>query len=111
MIKKPLTLFVSAEKTSSSQTGAIDVSDADEMSIFLNVSAASGTSETLDIVIQDSPDGEVWHDKESFTQATGVTTEAKRITNFGNLIRVKYTIGGTDTPTFTFDVKATGRNH
>lgn len=111
MIKKLLTLFKSAEKTSSSQTGAIDVSDSDEMSIYLDVTVVSGTTPTLDVVIQDSPDGSKWYDKESFTQATGVTGEAKRITNFGKFVRVKYTIGGTDTPTFTFEVKAVGRNH
>lgn len=111
MIKDKLTLFKSAEKTSSSETGAIDVSNADEMSIYLDVTVASGTDETLDVTIQDSPDGVKWYDKESFTQATGVTGEAKRITNFGKFIRVKYVIGGTDTPTFTFEVLAVGRNH
>lgn len=108
-MKKQLTLFASEEVTETGQTGAIDVSDIDEMSVFLNVSAGSGTNPTLDVVIEDSPDGVKWHTKESFTQATGITTEAKRITNFGKFIRVKRTIGGTDTPTFTFDVKATGR--
>lgn len=110
MIKQHLNLFKSAEVTETSQTAAIDVSGADELSVFLSVTAASGTSPTLDVVIQDSPDGLLWYDKESFTQATAVTSEAKRLTNFGKFVRVKYTIGGTDTPTFTFEVKATGRN-
>jgi len=109
MIKQPLELFKSAEKTSSGQTAAIDVSGADQLSVFLSVTAASGTSPTLDVVIQDSPDGLLWYDKESFTQATTTTSEAKRLTNFGKFVRVKYTIGGT-TPAFTFEVKATGRN-
>lgn len=111
MIKQLLTLFKSAEKTETGQTDAIDVSGADELSLFLSVTVASGTSETLDVVIQDSPDGLLWYDKETFTQATGLTSEAKRSTNFGRFVRVKYTIGGTDTPTFTFEVKAVGRNN
>lgn len=110
MIKQLLTLLASATKTATGQTDAIDASGVDELSVFLNVTDVSGTSPTLDVVIQDSPDGTTWYDKESFTQATAATSEAKRLTNFGKFVRVKYTIGGT-TPSFTFEVKATGRNY
>lgn len=69
---------------------------------FLNVVAASGTSPTLNVKLQDSWDGVEWYDTGvAFTQATGVTTERKTISNFGRFIRAVGTIAGTS-PSFTF---------
>lgn len=74
--------------------------------LYLNVTAASGTTPTLTVTVEDSPDGQTWYTLATFTQATGVTSEAKRVLDpFGRYLRVSYTVGGT-APSFTFDVQA-----
>ena len=71
----------------------------------LDVTAASGTNETLDVLIQESMDDSTWYTLETYTQATGVTNAIKKTTvDVMRYIRAKWTIGGTDTPTFTFSV-------
>lgn len=110
MIKQLLEILTSAARIITENTGTIDVSGFDELSLYLSVTVASGTTPTLDVVVEDSPDGDVWHTLSTFTQATGVTTEVKRITNFGRFIKVTSTIGGT-TPSFTYDLKGVGKNH
>ena len=70
----------------------------------LNVSAASGTSPTLDVVVQDTVDGTNYNTIATFAQATAVTREVIRLTTaFTDQLRVVGTIGGT-TPSFTFEV-------
>lgn len=78
--------------------------DWDEVALYLNVTAASGTSPTLDVAYQTKADG-VWYTHTSFTQATTTTTEKKIITQAGVDSRILCTIGGT-TPSFTFTVSA-----
>lgn len=84
--------------------------------ILLDVDAASGTTPTLDVVVQDTvDDGENWATIGSaFTQKTAAGTQVINIVKsgsagtpvmFSNKVRVSYTIGGT-TPSFTFDVTA-----
>lgn len=73
----------------------------------LDVSAASGTTPTLDVVIQDSLDGVVWTTLSTFTQKTAVSKEVIRVTTpFHDRIRATYTIAGT-TPSFTASLKLT----
>jgi hypothetical protein len=71
----------------------------------LNVTAASGTTPTLDVVIEDSVDGGVtWNTVGTFTQKTAVAREVINVTvPFADSLRVRWTVGGT-TPNFTFAV-------
>lgn len=72
----------------------------------LAVTAASGTTPSLTVKVQDSIDGTNWNDIATFTAATGVTAEVKRVAApIGNTIRAVSTITGT-TPSFTFSVLA-----
>ena len=80
------------------------------MVVEINVTAASGTTPTLDVDIEDSFDGTTWN-KVSDINAANITTTGvtvKRINLIDNpctdRLRFKYTIGGT-TPSFTFTVK------
>jgi phage gp36-like protein len=70
----------------------------------LRVTAASGTDPTLDVKVQTSTDASVWRDVASFTQASDATEEEKFFGELDAYVRVVWTIGGTDTPTFTFSV-------
>lgn len=72
---------------------------------YLDVSAASGSSPTLDVVLQEvSPaDATSVYSVITWTQATAVTNQRKTLNPIlGCFIRLKWTIGGTSTPTFTF---------
>lgn len=81
---------------------------ASELLLFLNVTAASGTSPTLNVKVQAQDPAGNWYDILSFTQATAATKEAKQLSIFGDKIKVVYTIGGT-TPSFTFSVTAVAK--
>lgn len=71
----------------------------------LNVTAASGTTPTLNAIIEDSVDGgTTWNTIGTFAQKVAAGREVINITTpFTNTLRVSWTIGGT-TPSFTFAV-------
>ena len=73
-----------------------------EALVVVDVTAESGTV-TLDVEVQTSADNTTWvaHPSGTFTQITGVTTAVKALTNVGQYLRVKYTIGGTTSMTLT----------
>jgi hypothetical protein len=71
----------------------------------LTITAASGTTPTLDVVVQDSPDGITWTTRDTFPQQTAQGTVTRALP--GTLVafqRVSWTIAGT-TPSFTFSVQ------
>lgn len=83
-----------------------DLGAASTLSCYLVVSAASGTAPTLDVDVQDSPDGVNWYTVKSFAQS--VAAGQKRIdllagTPFADAIRFRYTVGGT-APSFTIGI-------
>lgn len=102
-------LLASAARTTSTNGGSMTVPVGRELIVTLDVTAASGTTPTLDVKLQHSPDGAQWTDLgTSFAQKTAVGAEAKVFTGVHGYIRTVSTIGGT-TPSFTYSVYATGR--
>jgi len=102
-----LTLHPSAAETATNSTGVFWLPPgADTIRSQLNVTAATGTSPTLAVIIEDSLDGgSTWNTIGTFTSATGVTRQVINIPSpFGELIRVTSTLGGT-TPNFTYSVE------
>jgi len=97
------TFLASAARTTSGNSGAIDLSYADDVLVFLNVTAATGTSPTLDVKVYTVDDDGTEYEIAAFTQKTAVGKEAKAISVFGSKLKIGYTIGGT-TPSFTFAV-------
>lgn len=100
------TPVASAARTTTGTSGIIGGTPPTEaLRAQLEVTAASGTSPTLDVIIQDSLDGGVtWNTVGTFTQATAATRQVINITTpFAPLLRVSWTIGGT-TPSFTFAI-------
>ena len=72
----------------------------------ISVIANSGTSETLDCIVQHSSDGSSWSTLGTFTQATGTTSQAITVaagTTVNRYLRAVATLGGTS-PSFTFAV-------
>lgn len=100
------TILSSAARTSTSYSSMFDLGSFDEMICIVNVTAASGTTPTLDITLQYSPDNVNWFDDpvEHFSQFYGVNNQVAKITNFGKYVRWKYTVGGDD-PSFTFTIE------
>lgn len=84
--------------------------DAKDFTAYIDVTAGSGTTPTLDVKFQEQdPASGNWIDIPSaaFTQATGVTSE--RITFSSNVreLRCSRTVGGT-TPSFDYTVGIAG---
>jgi hypothetical protein len=100
-----VTLLASAARTATaSATGVGGFAAARLLVLQLQVTAASGTAPTLDVVVQDTVDGTNYSTIATFTQATAITREVIRLsTPFTDTLRVVYTIGGV-TPSFTFNV-------
>lgn len=99
------TLVASAARTA---TGASTLSDgwgaASKIRAQLNVTAASGTTPSLTVLVEDTLDGTTWNTIGSFAAKTTTGREVISITApFSDRLRVSWTVSGT-TPSFTFDV-------
>lgn len=115
---KTATLHASAARTATGTGSAVcGFERYEKFTAQLVVSAASGTTPTLDVVIQHSIDGgTTWFTLMTFTQKTTTGNELKTESEveaataevYGDCFRVSYTIGGT-TPSFTFEVKITAQ--
>lgn len=101
------TLVASAARTASGDSGAISGwGSSSTIRVQLDVTAATGTSPTLDVLIEDTLDGTNWNTVGTLAQRAAPGREVINITApFSETLRVKWTMGGT-TPNFTFSVKA-----
>lgn len=99
------TLVTSAARTASGDSGGVDGwGSASTIRAQLDVTAASGTTPTLDVVIEDTLDGVNWNVVGTFAAKTSPGREVVNISiPFSETIRVRWTIGGT-APSFTFSV-------
>ncbi len=100
------TPVASAARTASGDTGILDgYAGADTIRATLVVTAASGTSPTLNVVIEDTLDGATWSPVGTFAQRTAAGQETINVTiPFARRLRVRWTIAGT-APSFTFEVR------
>lgn len=108
MAYQTLTLAPSAARTTTGSVAATVDDLGDTVSVFVAVTAVSGTTPTLDISIEWSPDGTTWagaDTPDTFTQITAVKNVVKSFTDKAKFFRVVWTIAGT-TPSFTFSVLA-----
>ena len=101
------TIFSSAARTSTTASSTFTFGDVINLNFYLNVTAVSGTTPSMTVTIQDSPDGTNWYTLVAFTAATATTSEVKRTTNNGKYIRANAVISGTN-PSFTFTLHASG---
>lgn len=99
------TVLASSARTVTGNTGVLSGYGVSKtLRAQLEVTAASGTTPTLDVLIQDSLDGTNWNTVGTFTQKTAASRQVVDVTTpFADRIRVLYTIAGT-TPSFTFSV-------
>lgn len=95
-----LTLAASAARTTTANGAAVELGDKGTVRALLAITAASGTTPTLDVVIQTSHDGATWRTAHTFTQATAIGQQRASFT-VDRFVRAAWTVGGT-TPSFTF---------
>ena len=102
-----VTLLASAARTATAAGAAVPgFAAANNLVLQLNVTLASGTTPTLDVVVQDTVDGTNYSTIATFTQAVSTTREVIRLaTPFTDTLRAVSTIGG-GTPSFTYSVLA-----
>jgi len=97
-------LLPSAARTASGTGDTYEMGDMSTLRLKLDVTAASGSSPTLDVTIETSPDGASdWQTVATFAQKTAISYERNAFPGCDRFVRVKYTIGGS-TPSFTFSV-------
>jgi hypothetical protein len=108
MYESPVTVITSAARTASGQSASLQCGQTPVIALLANVTAVSGTTPTLTISVEWSPDGgSTWASADpvdAFTQITAATNVAKQFRCKSNVYRVVFTIGGT-TPSFTFSVR------
>lgn len=99
------TVVASAARTTSGNSGTLTGwGSAKTLRAQLQVTAVSGTSPTLDVVIEDTLDGTNWNEIGTFAQRTAAGREVIDVTSpFTSQLRVRWTVGGA-TPSFTFSV-------
>lgn len=98
--------------TATQTSGTVNAGNYGNAVAHLAVSAHSGTSPTLDVKFQDSPDGVNWTDVPSgaFTQVTSANAVTRlALANVGPKLRAVQTLGGT-TPSYTYDLWISGVN-
>lgn len=111
-----ISIHPTAARTSTGNGSAIDLLDYDgDVVIILDSAAAgAGTNPTLDIKVQSSATSNGTYADVSgaaFTQVTDAASRQKLVVNrdeTARYIRIVYTIGGTNAPSFTFSVNAVG---
>lgn len=105
----PVGAIASAARTTTGTGTAFTVGPTRELIGDLTISAASGTTPTLDLKLQTSTNGgTTWYDVGAYTQKTGTGTDSRVFGPLGTTARWSWTIAG-DTPSFTFKVVAKRR--
>lgn len=103
VLKADSVITATADGTSVDQTTATTAYGA---AAILSVSAVSGTTPTLDVIVQHSTNNSVWVDLITFSQENAVNgqyLETTATTTVNRYVRAKWTVAG-GTPSFTFNV-------
>lgn len=102
-------LVPSAARTTNSQIeSGEDYGPIDRLRAQLNVTAASGTTPNLVVVLETTIDGTNWDTIGTFAAKTAAGREVILVNPvIGRRVRARWTITGT-TPSFTFEVRIQG---
>lgn len=100
-------LAASAARTTTGSGSAVTgwARDAGLAVTKLDVTAASGTTPSLTVTIQDSPDGTTWTTRDTFAVKVATGAEARPLpAGLSPFVRASWTITGTS-PSVTFSVQ------
>lgn len=90
--------------TATTSGDAIDIRHG-TLRLTLDVTAVSGTNPTLDVMLQTRRDStDTWRNVQAFAQKTSVSSERSVFPGIDRQVRLVSTLGGTDSPSFTFKV-------
>ncbi len=100
-----VTPVASAARTANGDSGWLSSELFDTASFLLDVTAASGTAPSLDVILETASTvaGANTRTVASFAQKTAVSSERKTFSGFDQYYRARWTVGGTS-PNFTFSV-------
>lgn len=107
-----ITLHASAAEAASGNSATFDVSNNFEGLLVIDITAVSGTTPTANFTLQtlDFLSGKyVAVPNVTIAQQTAVGTVVVPVTNFGEKLRLVWTLGGT-TPSFTFTAGFTAKS-
>jgi hypothetical protein len=97
-------ILESSARTTNGNSGNIQAAGGESLRAQLNVTSASGTSQALNVLIEDTLDGINYNTIGTFAQKTAAGREVLNITApFAETLRVSWTIAGTN-PSFSFGV-------
>jgi hypothetical protein len=97
-------LVPSAARTASGTGETLEVGDEHTLRLTLDVTAASGTLPTLDVIVETSADGATgWRSVYAFGQKTTTGSDRQSFSNLDRFVRCSWVIGGT-TPSFTWSL-------
>lgn len=106
--RTPLTVLASAARTATGQSTAFPVGTGDDVAVFVDVTAVSGTSPSMTVNVEWSNDNVSWFVADPVDAFSATTAAAKKVKSFtvkGQYARLNFTITGT-TPSFTFSASA-----
>lgn len=104
---RTIALASSSARTADGESAAFDVSRFTEALLYIDVTAASGSSPTLDFDVECGPaDDEMAFIHTAPAQITGVGKTIVKLVNLGQWLRLSWDIGGA-APSFTFEAKLT----
>lgn len=86
--------------TATETSETLDLGARSTLRLDLGVSAASGTTPTLNVAIEHSKDGVTFTQLGTFAQKTAISSEHKVFGGADRYVRAVFTVGGT-TPSFT----------
>lgn len=101
--RRPDAGVTSAARTATGTGPVFQTEDAQALKAKLAITAAAGTSPTLDVALETTVNGTDWYQAGAFTQKTGVDEDARAFGPLGDQCRWTWTLGGT-TPSFTFSI-------
>jgi hypothetical protein len=104
----PIVISASSAKTASGNSALFSCPAGARVSVWVNVSAVSGTTPSMTLTVQWSMDGTNWADgdpADTFTAVTAVGAKVKDFARKASLMRLVWTISGT-TPSFTLEARA-----
>lgn len=101
--RSAIELADSSARTSSGTGASVDMGAATTAVLRLDVTAASGTTPTLAVAVQTSPDEATWTSLGNFSTRTAAGALERRFPGASRYVRAVWTIGG-GTPSFTFSL-------
>lgn len=105
-----VTTHVSTAETATGNDTAVELGDVATVRLVLAVTAASGTTPTLDVTVETSMDNGVtdaWRSLGTFAQKTAAGSERKSFGGCDRWVRTRRVVAGT-TPSFTYTVSGEG---